>query len=340
MATQSEVAKKAGVSFITVSRVINNKGNVREETRERVLEAIKELNYYPNSLGRGLNSNKVDTIGIMIATLIGVNIHSTQFYNELMSGIEGTCIFNSYDILISTQKKYPGVEYDYLKLYFERKIDGIIMVSPDISDLQLKQIESDKIPCVIINSRADNYRISYIDVDNRGAVNKVGDYLIQNGHRKIAFLKGIENNHNAEDRLAGFYDVIKKYNLDIPDSWILEGDFTVEGGRRAIHTLMAQDNPPTVLICANDQMALGVMAEAKNIGLKIPDDLSLIGFDGIEAHRYTTPILATMRQPLTEMGAIAAEILFEQLKDPNSYQEIRIFPVELVPGESVRNLYI
>ncbi len=338
MVTQSEVAKRAGVSFITVSRVINNKGNVKEETRERVLEAIKELKYYPNSLGRGLNSNKVNTVGIVIATLMGVNIHGNQFYNELMSGIEGICIRNSHDMLISTQKKYPGVEYDYLKLYYERKIDGIIMVSPNIPESQLRQIEEERIPCVIIDDHSDEHRISYVDADNREAVNLAGDYLFQKGHRKMGFLKGVENNRNAQDRLAGFYDVIAKHNLDLKEDWILEGDFTVEGGRDALRKLVAQNNLPTVLLCANDQMALGVMAEAKNAGLKIPEDLSVMGFDGIEAHRYTTPILTTMRQPLVEMGVAAAEMLFEQINNTDYVQEIRIFPVELISGESVKDV--
>lgn len=335
MVTQYEVAKRAGVSFITVSRVINNKGNVKEETRERVLEAIKELKYYPNSLGRGLNSNKVNTVGIIIATVMGVNINSIQYYNELMVGIEETCIQNSYDMLIPTQKKYFGIEYDYLKLYYERKIDGVIMIAPDISNSQLEQIAKEKIPCVIISERIDKYPISYVDSDNRGAIKLVGDYLIQKGHRQMAFVTGLDN-RNGRDRLAGFHDVVQKYQLDIPPHWILKGDFTAEGGRRAIQTLVTNGKLPTVLLCANDQIAFGVMGEAKNMGIKIPDDLSLVGFDGLVDRRYANPVLTTLRQPLIEMGKVAAEVLFRQLKNPDNPQEVKILPIELILGESVK----
>jgi DNA-binding LacI/PurR family transcriptional regulator len=336
MANLHDVAKRAQVSIITVSRVINNKGNVKDETRERVLKAAKELKYYPNSLGRGLNSNKVNTIGIIIATIEEVSIHGTHYYNELMIGIERSCTKNSYDMLIPTQKKSYGKDYDYLKLYFERKIDGLIMVSPDLIESEMQESIAHNIPCVIIGERPDEYGISYVDSDNRGGIFQVGAYLVQKGHRKLAFLTGLRDNRHVKDRLNGFFDVVHKFNLKIPDEWILEGDFSVESGRKALRTLLSGAEMPTALFCANDIMALGVLSEAQVTGVKVPDQLSIIGFDGLDVHRFTNPSLATIRQPLVDMGFTAAEILFRKLKDPGSPQEIRIFPVELLPGGSIK----
>jgi LacI family transcriptional regulator len=336
MVTQNDVAERAQVSFITVSRVINNKGNVREETRERVLKAIAELNYYPNTCGRGLHYNKVNTIGVVIATSFDVNIHETYYYNELMIGIEKSCITNSCDMLISMLKESPGQEFDYLKLYYERKVDGLIMVSPNLSELQLKAIIKQNIPCVVIGERFTKYKITYVDSDNRVGIFKVGEYLVQKGHRKIAFLKGMGSHGHAIDRLNGFHDLINKYKLDIPEHWILDGDFSVECGRKALQTLLAGGEMPTVIICSNDTMALGVLSEAKEAGVAVPDDLSIIGFDGVNTCKFTHPTLTSIRQPLVEMGKAAADILFQKLEDPDLPQQIKIHPVELLPGGSLK----
>ncbi len=338
MVTQNDVAERAQVSFITVSRVINNKGNVKEETRERVLKAIEELNYYPNTCGRGLHYNKVNTIGVVIASSYEVNIHETYYYNGLMIGIEKLCIANSCDMLISMLKESPGKQYDYLKLFYERKADGLIMVSPNLSEFQMKMIIKQNIPCVVIGERYTKYKIDYVDSDNRIGIFNLGEYLVQKGHRKIAFLKGMGSHGHAIDRLNGFHDLIKKFNLDIPEHWILDGDFSVESGRKALRTLLSGGEMPTVIICCNDTMALGALSEAKEAGVAVPDALSIIGFDGVDTCKFTHPTLTSIRQPLVEMGEAAADILFQKLKDPALPRQIKIHPVELLPGDSLIDL--
>ncbi len=338
MVTQSDVARRAQVSFITVSRVVNNKGNVKEDTRERVLKAIEELKYYPNTCGRGLHYNKVNSIGVVMATTKEVNIHGTYYYNELMIGIEQACINNACDMLISMLKQYPGQEFDYLKLYYERKVDGLILVSSKLSKSQVKDIVTRNIPCVVIGERFDKAKISYVDSDNRNGIFTVGEYVIQLGHRKMAFLKGMGSHGHAVDRLNGFNDLIHKYQLNIPKHWILDGNFSVESGRQALRTLLAGDEIPTVILCSNDTMALGVLLEAKEAGVRVPDDLSIIGFDGVDTCRFTNPTLTSIRQPLIEMGNAAANMLFHKVKQPDNSQEIRIFPVELLPGGSLKDL--
>ena len=338
MITIHDVAKRAQVSLITVSRVVNNKGNVKDETRDRVLQAIAELNYYPNTCGRGLHSNRVNTIGVVMATIDAVNIHRTHFYNELMIGIEQVCMKNSTDLLVSMQKRYPGQVFDYLKLYFERKADGLILVSPGLTESQLEIIMNQDIPCVIIGERFPKYELNYVDSENRLGINKIGEIIIQAGHRKIAFLKGLESHGHIRERLAGFYDIVNKYQLNIPPEWIIEGDFSIESGKLAIKKLFSSGNMPTLIICCNDTMALGVLMEANKLGIKVPDQLSIVGFDGVDICKFTNPPLASIRQPLIEMGNKAAEILFQRLKEPKSPPELCIYPVELLRGGTLKTM--
>ncbi len=338
MVNQRDVAKRAKVSFITVSRVINERDNVKPETRERVLKAIEELNYHPNSLGRALNFNRMNNIGVIIPTERGVSIHGTHYYNELMIGIELACTAHSYDMQISTQK-YSAAGFDFLRLYYQRKVDGIILVAPPMDSHQIEEIEANNIPCVLINERYDNLKISYVDNDGKGGIYSATEYIIQKGHRKITFLKGSPG-HNSEDRFGGYRQAMKDHNIPIHEDWLIQGDFNVDSGKIALQKLLAMKDPPTAIICANDLMALGVLMEAKRIGLKIPDDLSVMGYDGIETALYTNPALTTMKQPAEDMGYAATEMLIQRLNGSNCSQEVKIFPAELIPGESVKDLIL
>ncbi len=333
MVTQQEVAKKAGVSFITVSRVINGKGYVKQETREKVLQAIKELNYYPNQIGRALHIKSVNTIGVITPAPANTGIHATDYYNLLMAGIEKSTITHNFDLLLSTYRNEDPFA-DYLRLYFQRKVDGLILITPDLNNPQIKKIQGQNIPCVVIGDRPINNSISYVDSDNYGGMYLVAEYLIGKGHRRIAFVKGDKTSRNARERLKGFQDALKKNGLEAIDGRIFEGDFTPESGRNALTRLLDSGQLPTALICANDLMALGALTEAKNARIKIPEDLALIGFDGIAITAFTDPSLSTVNQPLFEMGFTGAEMLFNKIKEPERPPESKIFPVKLIERKS------
>ena len=336
MVNQRDVAKQAKVSFITVSRVINNRDNVKPETKERVLKVIEELNYHPNSWGRALNYNRMNTIGVIIPTEQGVSIHGTYFFNELMIGIESACTAYFYDMYISTQK-YKATQFDLLKLYYERKVDGIILVSPPMDHPQMNEVEKNNIPCVVINERFDHLKISRVDNDNKGGMFLATEYLIQKGHTKIAFLKGLPG-HNSEDRFDGFQDAMNHHGIPVIPEWVLQGDFNVKSGEVTLHKLLNQSNLPTAILCSNDLMALGILMEAKKVGLNIPDDLSIVGYDGIDTTMYTNPVLTTVKQPAKDMGYMATKMLIRQINSSKYSQETKIFPVALIPGESVKEL--
>lgn len=337
MATQKDVAKLANVSFITVSRVINNMGNVKEETRERVLAAIKELNYYPNSIAQGLNRNKVRTLAIEAPIPRNVSIEETSYYRRLLIGIEKCCIRNNYDMLLSTQRGEID-SFDYLKPYYERKADGIALLGARPTEEQTEKILRDNIPCVVVGDRPAEENLSYIDTDNFKGMYKAASCLIGKNHKTIAYIHGNVWTRNARDRYEGYRSAMKEAGLTLSDDLVYPGEFTKESGREAFRFFMKLKNKPTAILASTDLMAIGVYEEVIQSGLKIPGDISIIGFDGHEICNYTNPPLATIYQPLEEMGEECARLLIEQIEqDKNRHAKI-VFPVELIPGKSIADL--
>lgn len=337
MATQKDVAKLAKVSFITVSRVINNMPNVKNETKERVQKAIKELNYYPNSIAQGLNRNKVFTIAIETPLPENQTVEETSYYTRLLSGIERNCIKNGYDILMSSQRGTMS-DFDCLKPFFNRKADGVIILGSKPTEEQFIRIKADNVPCVVIGDRDETHDINYVDAENFQGMNNATKQLIKLGHTKIAFLTGNVWNQNSTERYKGYCSAMEENNILMDKDWILDGDFTKESGHRAFKQIQNMKNRPTALLCVTDLMSIGVYEEVINQGLTIPEAISLIGFDGHEICKYTTPPLSTVRQPLEEMGEEAAKLLINQIEKSDHSANHIIFPVEFQQGGSIKDL--
>jgi LacI family transcriptional regulator len=335
VATQKEVAKKAGVSFITVSRVLNNKGYVKKETRERILRTIEELGYYTNHIGQALRKKKVKTIGLVIPEPPNSPVHGADFYNMLLQGIDRSLMAHGYDMLLSSYKlNDAGV--DYLRLFFQKKVDGLLLFLPDMRYLETEKILKNKIPCVIIGERPSVKNISFIDSDNFDGMFRMTEYVISRGVKRIAFIKGIPFMKCSIDRYNGFVKAMKKHLVEIRDELVLDGDFTSASGARMMKKLLAYARVPDAVICSNDLMALGAMAEAKGAGIKVPGRMSVIGYDDINISGLIDPPLSTVKQPLFEMGYKASEILFGKIKNQGDTIEQEIFPVELVIRKSIK----
>lgn len=337
MATQKDVAKLANVSFITVSRVINNMGNVKEETRERVLAAIKELNYYPNTIAQGLNRNKVKTLAIQAPIPRNISIEETSYYRRLLIGIEKYCIQKNYDILLSTQRGQID-RFDYLKPFYERKADGIALLGARPTEEQYENILKDKIPCVVVGDRPSEEKVYFIDTDNFKGMYDAAEYLIKKGHKRIAYIHGNVWTKNATDRYEGYRAAIENSGIPVSEELIFPGEFTKQSGAAALQSFMKLKNKPTAILASTDLMALGVFEEAQNMGFTIPNDISLIGFDGHEICSYTSPTIATMYQPLEEMGEECARMLIEQVEGEEQHDIHRIFPVTMIAGNSIADL--
>ncbi len=333
MITQKEVAENAGVSIITVSRVLNNNGYVKDETREKILKAIKELNYYKNHIGQALRNKMVNTLGVIIPEPPMIPVHGMEYYNLLMQGIDRSTMAHKYDILLSTYKQDdPSV--DYFRLYFQHKVDGMILFIPDMRRLDIHEIEKKNIPCVIIGERPSGKSISYVDSENFMGIYRATEYLISKGFRDIAFLKGKPFMQNSNDRLDGFLKAMKDNGLEVRGDYLFEGDYTTVAGQKAMKEILSKGKLPDAMICSNDLMAIGVLTESKIENIKIPEDMSLIGFDDISISSFSDPPLTTVRQPLFDMGFTASEFLFNKIKNPGGLQETRILPVELIVRKS------
>lgn len=337
MATQKDVAKLANVSFITVSRVINDMGNVKKETRDRVLAAIKELNYYPNSIARGLNRNKVHTIAVQAPIPGSISIEETSYYRRLLTGLEKYCMDCDYDILLSSQRGSSGT-FDYLKPYYERKADGIVLLGARPNKEQHGKILRDKIPCVVVGDRPSGEGLCYVDSENYEGMYNATRYLLNHGHRRIAYIHGNVWTKNATDRFKGFKAAMTDAQVSVSDNFVYPGEFTKESGSKAFRYFMKLNEKPTAILASTDLMALGIYEEVTKTDYRIPEDLSIIGFDGHEICSYTSPPLATVYQPLEKMGEESARMLIGQIEGTINEETARIFPVKLIPGKSVTDL--
>ena len=334
MVTQADVAKEAGVSFITVYRVLNNKGYVKKETREKVLETVKRLNYYTNHIGKALRKQVVNTIGIVIPEPPNIPVHGMEYYNMLLQGVDRFTALSNYDLLLSTYKQ-DNADVDYFRLYFQRKVDGLILFIPDMRHFSVTRIVQKKIPCVIIGERPDHSRVSYVDADNYQGMERLSEYLLSRGLKKFILIKGKSHMRNSIDREKGFLDTMKKAGIDIPPGNIIEGDYSIKAGAEAMKKIIASQSLPDAVVCSNDHMAIGVLTEARKAGIRIPDDMSLAGFDDINITGLIDPPLSTVRQPLFDMGYTATEILFEKIRNPLAKTRKVVLPVELVIRKSI-----
>ena len=322
---------------MTVSRVINNTGNIREETRERVLDAIEKLNYHPNSLARGLNNNRINSIGIATSLSSShILVASSPFFHGLLNGIESSLMKHQSDLVISTRRGHKGTS-DYFRLFYERKVDGIILISTYLDPSDVEEMLANKIPCVVIGTRVDSDRIVCIDSDNFQAGKEITERLIEKGHRKIGFIRVSEQNSNVEERYRGFREAMKTHGLEPGEEHIfsVRMEEEEEAGRRVMKAVAAMADPPTAVIASNDFLAIGMIREAQCLGIPIPGDLSVVGFDAMETGRVIQPSLYSMRQPLGEMGFLAAETLIRLIEDSHDAGSSRIFPMEPVPGDSM-----
>lgn len=338
MVTQKEVARLAGVSFITVSRVVNNEGNVKEETRRKVEEAIRTLGYFPSFAGKALNSGRNDTIGVMTPARFGEGMES-NYLMSVLRGIEKTCRERRQDILLSPlSEDDPG--FDFFRPFRQRKVDGMIYVGlRTLTPEMIAEIEECLIPCVVIGDRPVHEKISWIDTDNESAGYETTKRIWERGHRRIAFhglSEGISN-ANIADREMGFRRAIRELSgKEVPEELIVRANYDVaeirSSVRRAVETISP---PPTAIFCSTDNRALAALREISEMGLSVPEDISLVGFDGFLKDYMINPSMATNRQPLVDMGMKATEILLEEIGNGTVSRHEEIFAVDFIDGESL-----
>lgn len=306
--TIKDIAKVAGVSVMTVSRALNDRNDVSDDTKRRIKEIANKLHYVPNYNAKSLVLERSYNIGLFFTTL--GNSTSSSFFYETVAGCEGV-IKERYNLVI---KSIDG--YEKLSAITRKSFDGIILMSQSSKDNAfIYNIKEKGIPMVVMNRDIEDSAIANIlSSDRQGAFNAI-EYLISYGHRKIAIIQGRDEFSAAQERKNGYIDALIKNNIPIHEDFILKGDFTMSSGYHAMQKLLKSGNIPTAVFCSNDEMAIGAMKATHENGMKIPCDISIMGFDDNYAGEYMTPALTTVRRPIRKMSSEAAKLIISIIEN-------------------------
>lgn len=337
MSTIYEIAKIAGVSPTTVSKVINNYPDVSDKTRAKIKKILDEENFLPNSQAQFLSTKKTWTLGIVYFEDLGVGLNH-PFFSGVIEAFKRQSDKYGYSLLFGS--KNDRLKNDTFLEYFKyRCVDGIAIICTDPNDKEtLELIESD-FPIVVIDMF--NKNTSTVTSDNVQGCNLAINYLYNLGHRKIAHIQGVAQADNwpSSIRKKTYIEVMKKLNLDIPEGYIVDGvNFDVSGGYDAMKELLSLKDRPTAVFASGDKLAIGAIDAIKDAGLSVPEDISVIGFDNIEIAKYVTPKLTTIRQNCQEIGKVAVDILVEQINKKEKLKINKVIPVELIERESCRKI--
>lgn len=331
MASQVDVAKRARVSFMTVSRVVNGHPGVRKGTRERVLKAIEELGYYPNAAARALNSNRSRNVGIVFPRKEYLLI--APFCVELCVGVESRLKQRGYHLFLGSLANERD-SVDLHALFKEGKVDGLILFAPPSEDPGIARLAADRLPFVVVHGRSRATEFSYVDTDNDRGTALLLDHLFALGHRRIGFVTGDMAELNSQDRLRSYRRALRTRRVPLDERLVRQGDWTLESGYAALRALAGLRDPPTAISFSNDQMAIGAIKAAQDLGLRIPHDLSIAGYDDIQYASFTTPGLTTVRQHIGTVGDKVAELILERIEGRRQPRRIILEPELVVRGST------
>ncbi|WP_082235320.1 LacI family DNA-binding transcriptional regulator [Halobacillus massiliensis] len=323
MAKMSDVAKLAGVSTATVSRVLRNPDAVTPRTKQKVVEAIEELKYQPNMLARHFRRTETNTILVSVPNIINT------VFAEIVGGIEDEASKNGYRVLLRNTNNQVDSEYSSIEHLKQRQADGIIMLSPKMDERLLEEI-SEQYPMVMATANLHSSKVPTVSINNVSSSKKATDYLIQLGHKRIGHITGRLDSIISKHRYRGYCQAMEEHNLPVDQNMVREGDFTYESGYKQMKSLLSQKTVPSAIFAASDDMAMGVINAAKHHGLKVPGDLAVVGFDNVKFSSIFDPPLTTIAQPLFDMGKRSMELLIKKLNNVPLSQTEYILDDELV----------
>lgn len=326
MATIEQVAEEAQVSVATVSRVINGNGPVSAKSRIKVENAVKKLNYEPNMLGRNLRRSESRIILSLLPNI------SNPFYANIIQGIEDTARKNGYNIVLCQTDSDSEREKVYLNLVKQKLADGVINLDPTVNKKILSDI-GERYPIIQCCEYSADLNISYVAIDNKGAAYKAVKHLISIGHKNIALINTDDKFLYARHRKEGYMCALQESNIAIRNEWIVSGNLDFESAQQAVKYLLSLEKKPTAIFAVSDILAIGALKTINELSLKVPEDISLVGFDNIPYAKMVTPALTTVAQPMYEIGIEACKMLIQRLKGDKSIKN-RILDVELIIRES------
>jgi LacI family transcriptional regulator len=322
------VARLSNVSIATVSRTINHIPTVNPKMAKRVWEVIRELDYFPNTQARSLVSGRSRLLGLIVSEI------TNPFFPELIQGFEDVAVEHGYEILIGSTNYDPERMKRCIRRMVERKAEGVAVMTFGIEEPLLDQLADRKVPLVFVDVGPERPGISLLRVDYHHGIRQGVQHLAALGHRDIAFVTGPLRLHSAHSRLAAFHRAVQECGIVVDKGRIIEGDHTMEGGMAAAEKLLTGAKLPTAVMCSNDVTAIGVLHEAYRAGLRVPDDLSVIGFDNIHLTQMTIPPLTTIQMSCFELAKAAVLALKAHVEGTPAPK--REYPIEtrLVVRES------
>ena len=336
--TIKDVAKLAECSPTTVSRVINNSDHpVSKDTAEKVEAAIEKLNFSPNRIAQGLKSDKSNIIGVIVHDICD------SYFAQMVKGIEEFISGHEYIVNIYNTSRSVEKELYAVSMLKANRADAVVFAGGALMDKEYEQkmysiVEQLKTQgTVLLGVTPHPFDINNISLGNKNAAAIIADYLVENGHQKIAFIDGPEKLYTSYLRREGLKESLLKHNLDLPDELIFSGDFSFEGGRKAALSLLDQIDKITAVVGANDATALGLIWELNNQGVKVPSDISVVGIDDLPEAKYSYPPLTTISLPIYELGTNIGKYLLDRLTSDQITELVNI-EMQLIKRESVKKL--
>jgi LacI family transcriptional regulator len=324
-----DVAREAGVSIATVSRVINNVDSVKAPTRQKVLNAMMRLGYVANNQARSLRGARSQVIGFLVPDV------GNSYIGSIIRGIDAELVARQYDMLLYTTHRHKLNEAAHVTTIMRGLADGLLLLLPTNVEAYLKWLQQERFPHVLIDYQdVHNELTSTVQATNWQGSYDATSYLIELGHRRIGCIVGLQEMQVSLDRLQGYQDALKDHGLDIDPDLIFWGDFFRPEGYKAAQHFLSLADRPTAIVAANDISAFGAMDAVRNAGLHIPSDMSIIGFDDIPEAMHVYPHLTTVRQSMEEMGRVAAQLLFERLEKPDLPGKRVEIPTQLIVRDS------
>lgn len=301
-----DVAQKAGVSVATASRALADHPRISQETKQRVRQAAEALGYTPSAIARSLVKQETRTLGVVTTTV------TDPYAAELVRAVEDAAGAAGYTLLLLTSHNLPRREVAAIRSLQERRVDGIVVISPRGVDLYDDLLTHLTVPVVLVNHTLEHPRVRSVLADNRQGARLAVEYLLDLGYHRIAFIGGPTAGRSARERFQGYMEAIQAAHLPVDSRLIFPGQGRAEDGRRALQEMLALSPPPDAVLCYNDLTAYGVLAQAWSMGVRVPDDLAVVGFDNIPFSELTAPPLTTVAQPTEEMGHAAVALVLRQ----------------------------
>ncbi len=329
MATIRDVAREAGVSIATISRLFNGSARVSDDTSRRVREVAERMGYWPNGAARSLITKRTHALGVLLPDLYG------DFFSEVIRGIDLTARRAGFHLVVSSSHADAGELLAALQT-MRGRIDGLIAMAPDLEDPAAFEQSARQFPIVLINPGFESESCASVATDNLSGAREMVRHLASQGHRHIAFIAGPQANRDALQRLEGYRDALRDLGLPHSPSLEAQGQFTESSGSEAAQALLARSPRPTALFAANDCMAVGALSALRELGLRVPDDVVVAGFDDIAIASYVTPRLTTVRVEASRLGERAVHLLMDaiQHRGGETSGAREVLPTSLVVRES------